>query len=106
MNLASDTLPLAQIVTGWSGRTVSLEGSPGCLCARHVGAQWGEGRVGGAGWRCGEKGDPQWSQVLPPSVLGFREDETPKGSQMVFLLLEVGSLKFKETQERREETST
>lgn len=44
--------------------------------------------------------------MLPPSVLGFREDETPKGSQMVFFLLEVGSLKFKETQERREETST
>lgn len=48
--------PWAQVVTGWSGRTVSLEGSPRCLCARHVGAQWGEGRVGRAGWRCGEKG--------------------------------------------------
>lgn len=49
MNLASDTLPRAQVVTGWSGRTVSLLGKPRVsvckACWGSVGREQRGGRV-------------------------------------------------------------
>lgn len=35
----------------------------GMLGLSGVRAEWGE-----AGWRCGDKRDPRWSQILPPSI--------------------------------------